>query len=83
MLFCTNLNLMAGESISSVTAVAVNSSGVAINLPVEYVGNVAGLSWLTNVIVRLPNNSGLQGDVSVAVALRGIGSNSVTMKVVP
>jgi endonuclease/exonuclease/phosphatase family metal-dependent hydrolase len=83
MLFCSNLSLMAGESISSVTAVAVSSSGVVYNLPVEYVGPVAGLSWLTNVIVRLPDDPSIQGDVSVAVALRGIGSNSVTMKLVP
>jgi hypothetical protein len=83
MLFCTNLDLAAGESISSVTAVAVNSSGVVYNLPVEYVGKVADLPWLSNVIVRLPNDSGLLGDVTVAVALRGIGSNSVTMKLIP
>jgi endonuclease/exonuclease/phosphatase family metal-dependent hydrolase len=83
MLFCTNLDLAAGESISSVTAVAVNPSGVVYSLPVEYVGKVGGLSWLTNVIVRLPSDPGLQGDVSVAVAFRGIGSNSVMMKLVP
>jgi hypothetical protein len=82
-LFCTNLDLLAGESISVVTAVAVTSSGAIYNLPVEYVGKVPGFSWLSNVIVRLPNDPSLQGNLSIAVALRGIGSNSVTVIVIP
>jgi endonuclease/exonuclease/phosphatase family metal-dependent hydrolase len=83
MLFCTNLELAAGEPISVVTARAVSSSGANYDLPVEYVGKVSGFTWLTTVIVRLPDDPALRGDLSVAVALRGFGSNSVTMSVAP
>ncbi|HEY0728246.1 MAG TPA: hypothetical protein VGD38_09270, partial [Pyrinomonadaceae bacterium] len=83
VLFCTNLNLQPGESISAVTAKAVSSFGGVYNLPVEYVGKVSGLSWLSNVVVRLPDDPALAGNVSVAVALRGVGSNSVTIAISP
>lgn len=83
VLFCTNLNLQAGESISVVTARAVSPFGAIYNLPVEYVGKVGGFTWLSNVVVRLPDDPALQGNMSVAIALRGIGSNSVTIAISP
>ena len=67
------------ETKSVVTARAVSSFGGIYDLPVEFVGKVSGFSWLSNVIVRLPDDPALQGNVSIAVALRGIGSNSVTV----
>jgi endonuclease/exonuclease/phosphatase family metal-dependent hydrolase len=83
ILFCGNLNLLPGESLSVVTARAVTSSGSIYNLPVEATDTVPGFSWLTSVIVALPNDPSIQGDLSVAVALRGIGSGSVKIAVVP
>jgi hypothetical protein len=83
VLFCTNLELRTGETKSVVTARAVTSWGGIYDLPVEFVGKVGGFSWLTNVIVRLPEDPAIQGNVSVAVALRGIGSNSVTVGLKP
>ena len=82
-LFCTNLDLLSGESISVVTARAVSSFGVIYDLPVEYVGKVPGYSWLTDVIVRLPQDPTLQGNLSVSIALRGLGSNSGTVALSP
>jgi hypothetical protein len=82
-LFCTNLDLLSGESISVVTARAVSSFGVIYDLPVEYVGKVPGYSWLTDVIVRLPEDPTLQGNLSVSIALRGLGSNSGTVALSP
>ena len=83
MLFCTNLVLLPGEPISVVTARAITSSGLIYSLPVEAIEPVPGFTGLTAVIVRLPTDPSVQGDLSVAVALRGIGSNSVTISVVP
>ena len=83
VLFCTNLNLLPGESISAVTARAVTPSGSIYNLPVEAIDPVTGFSSLTGVVVILPGIPSFQGDLSVAVALRGIGSNSVMIAVVP
>ena len=83
VLFCTNLNLKPGEPISLVTARAVSPFGVIYNLPVEYVAKIGSLSWLSGVTLRLPNDPALEGNVSVAIALRGVGSNSVTIKISP
>jgi hypothetical protein len=83
ILFCMNLDLAPGESTSVVTARAVSSFGGVYNLPVEFVGKVAGFTWLTNVVVRLPDDPALTGKISVAVALRGIGSNDVTLALSP
>jgi endonuclease/exonuclease/phosphatase family metal-dependent hydrolase len=83
ILFCANLNLLPGESISVVTARAVTPSGAIYNLPVEAVDPVTDLSLITEVVVVLPDIPSFQGDLSVAVALRGIGSNSVTIGVGP
>jgi hypothetical protein len=82
-LFCTNLNLLSGETKSVVTARAVASFGGIYDLPVEYVGKVNGFTWLSYVIVRLPDDPALQGNLSVAIALRGLGSNSVTVRIGP
>jgi hypothetical protein len=83
VLFCTNLNLLAGESISVVTATAVTPSGLIYNLPVEAIDPVPDFSSLVGVVVILPDIPAFQGDLSMAVALRGIGSNSVVIAVVP
>jgi hypothetical protein len=83
VLFCTNLNLQPGETKSVVTARAVASFGGVYDLPVEYVGQVSGFSWLSSVIVRLPEDPALKGNLSVAIALRGLGSNSVTVALSP
>lgn len=83
VLFSTNLNLKAGEPISVVTARAVSPFGVGYNLPVEYVGKVGSLTWLSSVVVRLPNDPALHGNVSVAIAVRGAESNMVTINISP
>jgi hypothetical protein len=83
IVFCANLNLLPGEPLSVVTARGVTSSGAIYNLPVEAIDTVPDFSWLTSVILTLPNDPSIQGDLSVAVALRGIGSGSVKIAVVP
>jgi hypothetical protein len=83
MLFGININLSSGETASAVSARAVSSSGGVYDLPVEYVEVVPGYDWLKGVTVRLPEDSSLQGTVSVSVTLHGVTSNSVTLLIAP
>ena len=78
MMFATNLDPLPGESVS---ARATDSRGIAYDLAVEQVFKVAGYSWLSSVIVRLPDDQTINGDLVVNVSLRGAGSNSVRVAI--
>jgi endonuclease/exonuclease/phosphatase family metal-dependent hydrolase len=82
-LFSTNVILFSGETASAVTAKAINSAGGVFDMPVEYVGRVPGYDWLWEVKVRLPQDSSLQGNISVNISLHGVSSNTVTLKIAP
>jgi uncharacterized protein (TIGR03437 family) len=78
MLFVTNVDLGAS---SAVSVSAVNSLGATFPLPVEYVGKVPGMDIVTSLVVRLPQDSALRGDVSVSVTVAGMKSNSVVFAI--
>jgi Metallo-peptidase family M12B Reprolysin-like len=77
MLFAIGLELMPGEDISVVTALAEDSGQRTYPLVVEYVGKVPNLDWCTQVNVRLPDALAGAGDVLVSVTVRGAVSNKV------
>lgn len=76
MLFAANLDLLPGEGFSAVGVQAVDSQNIVYPLTVEFVGKVPGHNWLSSVVVRLPENQSLNGDVSVALSLHGVSSNA-------
>lgn len=76
-LFGINLDLLPGENASAVTAQARDSLSRTYNLGVEYVGKVPSLDWLTQVIVRLPDELAQAGDVRISIKLHGQASNEV------
>ena len=78
MLFVTNVALSTS---SAVSASAVDTRGVTYELPIEYVGKVTGADSVTSLIVRLPQDSALRGDVSVSVTVAGVRSNAVVFAV--
>ena len=82
-LFSTNVKLFSGETASAITAKAVSSFGGVYQLPVEYAAKVPGYDWLWHVMVRLPEDPSLQGNISVTISLHGVSSNSVTLKIAP
>lgn len=82
-LFARNLELKPGEDASVVTAQAETSHGVIIPLPVEFVGTVPGFDWLTQIIVRIPDELSGGGDVSVSIAARGEVSNKALITIEP
>ena len=76
MLFATNLELVAGETTSSVSVRARDSRGINYDLPVEQVNKVPNFTWLSEVIVKLPDDTTIAGDLVVTVGLRGALSNA-------
>ena len=81
LLLTANLELLQGEDLSAVSAQAVDSQNTIYPLSVEYVGKVPDYNWLSGVVVRLPENQSLTGDVSVELSLRGENSNAVVLAI--
>jgi len=80
MLFGMNLNLLPGENASAVTARAEDAALNIYPLTVEFVGKVAGFDWLTQVVVRLPDNTPTGQSLFVSVTLRGHTSNKIRVR---
>ena len=76
-LFAVGLELLAGEDVSVVTAQAEDVGHKIYPLKAEYVGKVPGFDWLTQVVIRLPDDFLNAGDFFVSVSLRGAASNKV------
>ena len=74
-LFASALDLLPGEDISVVTAQVEDAGTTIYPVKVEYVGKVPGLDWLTQVVIRLPDDFLNAHDVLVSVSLRGKVSN--------
>jgi hypothetical protein len=81
MLFATNLDLLAGETASSVSVRATDSRGLTYDLAVEQVVKVPNFSWLSVVTVRLPDDQSISGDLVVSIGLRGTTSDSARVAI--
>jgi glucose/arabinose dehydrogenase len=77
VLFALNADLLPGENSSAVTAQAEDSILVVYPLTVEFVGKVPGYDWLTEVVVKLPENVVGSGDLLVSITLHGKVSNKI------
>ena len=73
--FARNVELMPGESLSSVLVQAEDSHGRNYVLPVEYVGKVPNFDWLTQVNVRLPDEFSGAGNIWIQLMVRGSAGN--------
>src|SRR6185369_1534497 len=73
-LFATNVQLLQGETLAAISVSAVDTRSVTYTLPVEALTVVAGLDWLYSVVVRLPDDPTLKGDLAVTLTLRGLKS---------
>jgi uncharacterized protein (TIGR03437 family) len=82
MLLVSNLGLSANENASAVTAQAVDAQGKAYPLTVEYVGKVPDFDWLTQIVVKPPDEFKSGGDVWITISAHGFNSNRalVTLK---
>ena len=80
MLFGINLDLVAAENSSAVTVRAEDAAMNIFPLTVEFVGKVPGLDWLTQIVVRLPDNTPTNQSLFVSATLRGKTSNKVRIR---
>ena len=80
MLFVLNLELQPNETASAVTARAEDAALNAFPLTVEFVGKTTNFEWLTQVVVRLPNNTPAAQSLFVSVTLHGQTSNKARIR---
>ena len=79
-LFAANLELLSGEDSSALTVTAEDSALNVYPLTVEFVGNVPDFDWLTEVVVRLPDNLPANQDIWVTITLHAKTSNKVRFR---
>ena len=72
MLFAMNMDLLPGENSSAVTARAEDAAMNVFPLTVEFVGKVPGIDQLTQIVVRLPDNTPSNQSLFVSATLRGL-----------
>ena len=75
------MELQPGENASAVTVKAEDSLALVYPMPVEFVGPVPGFDWLTQVVVRLPDNLPADQTVLVSATLRGKTTNKVRVRI--
>ncbi|HEX6715893.1 MAG TPA: PQQ-dependent sugar dehydrogenase, partial [Pyrinomonadaceae bacterium] len=80
MLFAMNFDLLPGENNSAVTARAEDAAMNVYPLTVEFVGKVPGFDWLTEIVVRLPDNTPADQSLFVSATLRGNTTNKIRVR---
>jgi len=80
MLFGMNMELMLGENSSAVTARAEDAALNVFPLTVEFVGPLPGVDGVTQIVVRLPDNTPTGQTLSISATLRGKTTNKVRVR---
>jgi len=81
-LFVWRLGLAPGDTASDLTVIAEDDQGGSYTLAVEQVTNLTGITDVTQVVVRLPNNvAGAPRDLQTKVKLRGLFSNQGLIRI--
>jgi endonuclease/exonuclease/phosphatase family metal-dependent hydrolase len=81
MLFATNLELLSGESPSTIIGRAVDSRGNSYDLPVEQVLRFSNFPGLSTLIVRLPADTTIVGDLKIHIGIHNAVSNDVLVAI--
>lgn len=81
MLLATNVELSEGESSSAVAAQAEDAQHKIYPLTVEYIGKVPNFDWLTQIIVKPPDELRTGGDVWISISVRGAWSNKALINI--
>ncbi|HST51066.1 MAG TPA: glycoside hydrolase family 16 protein [Pyrinomonadaceae bacterium] len=80
-LFVANLDLLPGDDASVVAAQAEDSQAHVFPLTVEAVGRVPQFDWITEVVVKLPDELSSLDQTSVSVRARGQSSNKAVVAI--
>jgi glucose/arabinose dehydrogenase len=81
VIFATNLDLLPGDDSSAVTARAEDTQLNLHQMTIEFVGKVPNFEWLTQVIVRLPENLPTGQEVLVSITLHEQTSNKARIRI--
>ena len=82
-LFTRNVQLKPNEDISVVAAQAEDPQHRIYPLKVEFVGNIPGHNWLTQINIKLPDELINVGDVWISISVRGVTSNRALIGIRP
>ena len=77
MLFVSNLD----PATTPLSVSAVSTKGVNYQLPIEFVGKLPVMDSVTTLIVILPQDTSLHGDLFVTVTAAGVQSNSIQLAI--
>ena len=80
-LFGMNMGLLPGEDSSAVTVRAEDAQSVIYPAQVEFAGTVPGFDWLTQIVVKLPDNLPTNQSVLFSATLRGKTTNKVRVRI--
>ena len=84
MIFATSLGLQPGEDASNaITGQAEDSLHRIYNLPVEAARPVPGFEWISQVTVKLTDEMGNVGDLTISISIHGVTSNKVLLPMRP
>jgi hypothetical protein len=79
MLFA--INVAPGETASTVTAQAVDSQNIIYSMPIEFIGTVPNYNWITEIVVRMPDQLTNLVAVQVSINVRGVAGNKVLIDI--
>lgn len=77
MLFAAGVELQPGETAAIVTAQAEDSQQRTFTLPVEYVGKLADVNWVTQINLKMTDEISNLGNLTLSIRVRGVTSNKV------
>jgi beta-glucanase (GH16 family) len=75
LLLASSLDLMPEDNSSVVTAQGEDSQGRSFSLPVEFVGKVPNFDWVTEVVVKIPDELIGASELGISLNSRGQSSN--------
>jgi uncharacterized protein (TIGR03437 family) len=81
MFFATNFDLLPGENSSAVTVRAEDASMNVFPLTVEFVGKVPGFDWLTQIVVKFPDNIPAGQTLSISATLHAKTTNKIRVSI--
>jgi uncharacterized protein (TIGR03437 family) len=79
MLFVSDLELEAGDTVSDVLVNAQNSVVGTVQLPIEYMGKAPFSESITQIEFILPDGLNNAGDVWITISLHGITTNQARL----
>jgi probable HAF family extracellular repeat protein len=74
-----NMEVMPGETLPPPTVTGEDSQHRIYSLPIEYFGKVPKASWLSQIVVKLPDEVNGVGELQLTVNFRGNASNRASV----